>query len=132
MVIIIIITYLSVLENVKVPLFLAGKTKQEQNNRAMELLEKFELLDRISHKPSELSVGQQQRVALARALANNPEIILADEPTGNLDPKLTEELVEHFKFLNSQGVTIVMVTHNPLVAKSAKRQINIVNGEIAV
>lgn len=125
-----LIPYLTAMENVQIPLLLAGKSHNEQQDRAKELLARFDLSDRIEHVPSELSIGQQQRVALARALANNPDILLADEPTGNLDPKLTEEMVEYFKLLNSQGSTIVMVTHNPMVAKSAKRQISIIAGEI--
>ncbi len=125
-----LIPYLNALENVQIPLYLAGKSNGEQTQRARELLEKFGLGDRLDHKPAELSVGQQQRVALARTLANQPKLILADEPTGNLDPKLTEELVDHFKTLNTQGITIVMVTHNPGVAKAARKQISIIDGKI--
>lgn len=125
-----LIPYMTALENVQIPLFLAGKTKEEQIKRAKELLERFGLGHRFDHKPPELSIGQQQRVALARALANNPEIIMADEPTGNLDPKLTDELVDYFKELNKTGITIVMVTHNPAVAQSTKRHISIVDGKI--
>jgi len=125
-----LVPYLTALENVQIPLFLAGKSKEEQIKRAKELLERFGLENRFDHKPPELSIGQQQRVALARALANNPEIIMADEPTGNLDPKLTDELVDYFKELNKSGITIVMVTHNPAVAQGTKRHISIVDGRI--
>jgi len=125
-----LIPYLTALENVQVPLFLVGKSNEDQIKHARKLLERFGLGDRFDHKPPELSIGQQQRVALARALANNPEIILADEPTGNLDQKLTNELVDYFKELNTNGITIVMVTHNPAVAQSTKRHISIVDGKI--
>jgi putative ABC transport system ATP-binding protein len=88
------------------------------------------LADRLDHKPSELSIGQQQRVAIARALANKPKIILADEPTGNLDPDMTRETIGYLKLLNLTGITVVMVTHNPGVAEYAQRTLRLVDGKV--
>jgi len=126
-----LIPYLTALENVQIPLYLAGKSKEEQLRRSTELLERVGLGDRIYHKPSKLSVGQQQRVALARTLANSPQIILADEPTGNLDPDMTRELMDYLKKLNVEdSVTIVMVTHNHGIAGEASRHMRLVGGKI--
>lgn len=126
-----LIPYLTALENVEIPMFLAGLSREEQHKRAAELLEKVGLKDRMDYKPSKLSVGQQQRVALARTLANNPEIILADEPTGNLDPDMTGELMEHLKGLNRESqVTIIMVTHNHGIAGEASRMMRLVSGKL--
>jgi putative ABC transport system ATP-binding protein len=86
--------------------------------------------DRINHKPRELSIGQQQRVAIARALANNPKVIMADEPTGNLDPNTTNETVAYLNLLNQTGITVVMVTHNPGVAEYAQRTLRLVDGRL--
>lgn len=125
-----LIPYLTALENVQIPLSLAGNTNGNQTERATELLEKLGLGDRINHKPRELSIGQQQRVAIARALANNPKIILADEPTGNLDPDMTTETISYLKLLNQTGITVVMVTHNPGAAQYAKRTLRLVDGKL--
>lgn len=125
-----LIPYLTASENVQIPLSLAGTSDGTQSGRATELLEKLGLADRLDHKPSELSIGQQQRVAIARALANNPKIILADEPTGNLDPDTTNETVGYLKLLNETGITVVMVTHNPGVAHRAERTLRLVDGRL--
>ena len=110
-------TYLTALENVQIALYLAGVAENEQKARAEELLARVGLADRMDHKPTELSVGQQQRVALARMLANDPAVILADEPTGNLDPQTSEQIIQFFKEFNEEGRTIVMVTHDPKAAE---------------
>jgi putative ABC transport system ATP-binding protein len=125
-----LIPYLTALENVQIPLSLAGNTNGNQTERATELLEKLGLGDRINHKPRELSIGQQQRVAIARALANNPKVIMADEPTGNLDPNTTNETVAYLNLLNQTGITVVMVTHNPGVAEYAQRTLRLVDGRL--
>ena len=125
-----LIPYLTALENVEIPLSLAGTSDGTQSERATQLLEKLGLGDRVNHKPRELSIGEQQRVAIARALANNPKIILADEPTGNLDPDTTNETVGYLKLLNETGITVVMVTHNPGVAADAKRRLRLVGGKL--
>ena len=127
-----LVPYLTALENVQIPLYLSGLTPAEQWARAEELLLKVRLGDRLSHKPSELSVGQQQRVALARTLANRPRLILADEPTGNLDPALAEEMLDHLQELHEEGVTVVMVTHDPRLAARAQRQLRLVDGRVNV
>jgi len=126
-----LIPYLTTLENVQVPLYLSGKTPDEQKKIATQLLEKVGLGDRLDHKPAELSVGQQQRVALARALANNPAILLADEPTGSLDSTLAEELVSWFVRLRKEGHTIVMVTHNHDTIRYATRSFSLVEGSVS-
>ncbi len=125
-----LIPYLTVIENVQVPLCIIGKSEKDQTDISTELLIKFGLKDRMFHKPSELSVGECQRTALARALANNPALILADEPTGNLDPDCSEKIFNYFNQLNQKGMTIVVVTHDHNAAKFAKRQFEIINGEI--
>ena len=116
-----LVPYLSALENVQVPLFLGGATGGEQKARAAGLLESLGLGDRLEHKPYELSVGQQQRVALARMLANDPSVILADEPTGSLDPETSAQVIAFLEEMNQEGRTVVMVTHDPKVAQRAKR-----------
>lgn len=123
-----LIPYLTALQNIQVPLLLSGMSEMEQVKRAEYLLEKVGLADRRDHKPSELSVGQQQRIAVARMLANDPSIILADEPTGNLDPETSQSLMKFFVELNNEGRTIVMVTHDMKVANQAKRSITISKG----
>lgn len=123
-----LIPYLSALQNVQVPLLLRGKSEKEQKERAEHLLKRVGLEDRISHRPGELSVGQQQRTALARMLANDPSIILADEPTGNLDPEMGQVVIDFLKELNREGRTIVMVTHDMKIASQAKRSIKISKG----
>ena len=125
-----LVPYLTALENVQVPLVLAGMAEDEQKRRAEALLGRVELSDRLDHKPSELSVGQQQRVALARMLANDPALILADEPTGNLDPETAESIMDFLGGLNCEGRTIVMVTHDLRLAGRAKRALRLVNGAI--
>ena len=126
-----LVPYLTALENVQIPLYLSGLPPSQQRERAEQLLEKVGLGDRLSHKPSELSVGQQQRVALARTLANRPRLIFADEPTGNLDPALGEEMLDHLQELHRQGVTVVMVTHDPRLAARAQRQLRLVEGRVS-
>lgn len=125
-----LIPYLTALQNVQVPFLLSGLNEKEQKLRAMQLLEKVGLQNRMEHKPSELSVGQQQRVALARTLANDPMIILADEPTGNLDPEMSEQVICFLQELNQEGKTIVMVTHDLIRSKQAKRTLNLIDGRI--
>jgi putative ABC transport system ATP-binding protein len=125
-----LIPYLTALENVQIPLALAGINDGKQSEKAAELLEKVGLTDRLDHKPRELSIGQQQRVAIARALANDPKIILADEPTGNLDPDMTRETVSYLKLLNQTGITVVMVTHNPGAAEYSQRKLRLVEGRL--
>jgi putative ABC transport system ATP-binding protein len=116
------------LENVALPLIYAGKSKSDRINRAKEVLTHVGLADRMTHKPNELSGGQRQRVAIARALVNNPSIILADEPTGNLDSKTSEEIMELFDELYQKRHTIILVTHEEDIAKYAKRIIRLKDG----
>jgi putative ABC transport system ATP-binding protein len=125
-----LVTYLSALENVQIPLFLAKMDDEAQEERAVALLERVGLGDRLHHKPCELSVGQQQRVALARMLANDPTVILADEPTGNLDPETSQQIIGFLAEFNEEGRTIVMVTHDPRAACRAKRQLKLTRGAI--
>jgi putative ABC transport system ATP-binding protein len=126
-----LVPYLSALENVQIPLFLGGISGEEQKARAVGLLERLGLADRLEHKPSELSVGQQQRVALARMLANDPSVILADEPTGSLDPATSAQVIEFLEQMNQEGRTVVMVTHDPQVARRAKRVLTLDDGKIS-
>jgi putative ABC transport system ATP-binding protein len=116
---------LSILENVSLPSFYAG---DENINRAKEILKEIGLGDRMNHYPSELSGGQRQRVAIARALINNPDIILADEPTGNLDSKSGKDVMNIFKKLNEAGKTIILVTHDEFTSSFANRHINLKDG----
>lgn len=108
-------------ENVALPLIYAGIDKEKRNQRAIDVLNKVGLQDRISFKPSQLSGGQKQRVAIARAIINNPKILLADEPTGALDQASGKQVMELFKSLNDEGVTIIMITHDANVASHAKK-----------
>lgn len=117
-------------ENVALPLIYAGIGKEKRNQRAIDVLNKVGLQDRISFKPSQLSGGQKQRVAIARAIINNPKILLADEPTGALDQASGKQVMELFKFLNDEGVTIIMITHDANVASHAKKIFHIIDGEI--
>ena len=121
---------LTAIENVELPMLFAGVPAKRRQERAKKLLEMVDLGNRLYHYPNQLSGGQQQRVAIARALANDPEIILADEPTGNLDTERGQRVMEIFHRLNKQGKTIVLVTHDPEVAKHAERIILIRDGEI--
>jgi len=123
-----LVPYLTALENVQIPLFLARLNDAEQKRRATALLERIGLGNRLDHKPSELSVGQQQRVALARMLANDPPVILADEPTGNLDPETSQAILDFLQEVNKEGRTIVMVTHDMRAAGTAQRTLRLVNG----
>ena len=120
----------SALNNVMLPLKYAGYNDSDAKSRASAVLSQLGLKDRIDHGPSELSGGQQQRVAIARALANKPSILFADEPTGNLDSKTGEEVMNLFKDLNNQGQTIILITHEEEIAKQSKRVINIKDGLI--
>ena len=120
----------NVLRNVELPMIYAKVKSKQRREKALELLEKVGLQDRISHLPSELSGGQKQRVAIARALANNPPIILADEPTGNLDTNSSEEIMHIFRELNNEGNSIIVVTHEPEVAKYADRIIVFKDGSV--
>ncbi len=117
-------------ENVALPLIYAGIDKEKRNQRAIDVLNKVGLQDRISFKPSQLSGGQKQRVAIARAIINNPKILLADEPTGALDQASGKQVMELFKSLNDEGVTIIMITHDASVASHAKKIFHIIDGEI--
>lgn len=125
-----LVPYLTALENVQIPMFLAGANEKWQQETATDLLERVGLGDRMDHKPSELSVGQQQRVALARMLANDPAVILADEPTGNLDPETADQVIGFFEEFNQEGRTIVMVTHDPKAAERAKRMLRLRDGKV--
>lgn len=120
----------NVLRNVELPMIYAKINSKHRRERAMELLEKVSLQDRITHLPNELSGGQKQRVAIARALANNPPIILADEPTGNLDTNSSEEIMSIFRKLHREGSSIIVVTHEPQVAKYADRIIVFKDGAV--
>jgi len=125
-----LLPYLSALENVCVPLALAGKTRRQQKLRAGDLLTQMGLEHRLRHAPPELSVGECQRVSLARALANKPSILLADEPTGNLDPECTDDIIRCFEDLHRDGMTIIMVTHDRAAAGHARRQLCITDGRL--
>lgn len=120
----------SALENVEVPLIYAGVPRAERHRRAKEMLERVGLGDRIHHQPNELSGGQRQRVAIARALVNNPSLLLADEPTGNLDSRTGAEIMELFDQLNREGHTIVLVTHEEDIAAHARRIVRLRDGQI--
>ncbi len=116
------------LQNVELPLIYAGVSGRERRRRASEKLELVGLGDRMGHKPPEMSGGQRQRVAIARALVNEPALLLADEPTGNLDSATSEDVMSQFKELNEQGQTIVLVTHEYDIAEHAKRQVHLKDG----
>ena len=118
------------LQNVELPLVYAGIPTDERRKRATEALERVQLDNRLSHRPNELSGGQRQRVAIARALVNRPAILLADEPTGNLDSKTSEEIMRVFAALSTEGQTVIMVTHEPDIAANARRVITLRDGSI--
>ncbi len=123
-----LIPTLDALENVMLPMTFAGSRRGERITRARELLELVGLSERAKHKPSELSGGEQQRVAIARALANDPPVLLADEPTGNLDTKTGKAIIGFLEKLNEEGKTMIVVTHNPEIASKAQRVISMRDG----
>ena len=121
---------MNLLKNVELPMIYAGASKQERREKALKALERVGLAERVHHRPNEISGGQKQRVAIARSLVNNPAIILADEPTGNLDSKSSNEIMDIFTELNNEGVTIILVTHEPDIAEYAKRVVTFKDGNI--
>lgn len=125
-----LIAQLNIIENIEVPMYYQGFTERQSRARAKELAELVGLGDRLKHRPSELSGGQQQRVAIARALANDPAIILADEPTGNLDSKSGEDILKILDELHDQGKTLIIVTHDDNIARRAERIIHLLDGKI--
>jgi len=125
-----LIPQINVLENIEVPLFYMGWHERDSRNRATELARRVGLGDRLRHRPTELSGGQRQRVAIARALANDPHLILADEPTGNLDSRTSEEIMLVLDDLVTQGRTVVLVTHETDIAEHARRVIQLADGRI--
>jgi len=125
-----LISSLTALENVEMPMRICNVKKSDAAKRAKKLLGSVGLEERLNHLPSQLSGGEMQRVSLARALANEPDIILADEPTGNLDSKTGKEIIDLMEELNRKGFTFVIITHDPLIAKCASRKLNIKDGKI--
>ena len=125
-----LLSRISALDNVALPLVYAGVDSDEREERAMYFLEQVGLADRADHQPNELSGGQRQRVAIARALVNDPQIIMADEPTGNLDTKSTKEIMDIFEKMHGMGRTIILVTHEPDIAVCASRQLLVRDGVI--
>ncbi len=126
-----LIPRLSAAENVEMPMILAGVAVKERKQRVADALASVNLQDRSSHRPDQLSGGQLQRVAIARAMIMRPEILLADEPTGNLDSKSGMEIIELLENLNQRGVTLVIITHDQTLGDRAQRQIRIVDGQVA-
>ncbi|MFH1542301.1 MAG: ABC transporter ATP-binding protein [bacterium] len=121
---------ITAVENVELPLIYSGIGVKERRQKALSVLEKVGLADRANHRPPEMSGGQRQRVAIARALINDPAILLADEPTGNLDSKSGEDVMALFEQLDAEGVTIIMVTHNPDLARRCERSIHLKDGQV--
>ena len=126
-----LIPRLTALQNIELPLLLAGVAKKERANRSSRLIEEFGLSGRQHHRPDELSGGQRQRVAIARAVINQPAVLLADEPTGNLDRTSGAEIIDLLEQLNTKGQTLVVVTHDPEIGERARRCIRVVDGRIA-
>ncbi|MDL2220453.1 ABC transporter ATP-binding protein [Eubacteriales bacterium OttesenSCG-928-N14] len=125
-----LIAKMNAYENVELPLIYRGMPPQERKQLVEDALARVDLTERAKHKPSELSGGQQQRVAIARAIVTNPSLLLADEPTGNLDSKTGEEIIELFHALHRGGNTIVLITHDESVAKQAQRRVHIFDGQV--
>jgi putative ABC transport system ATP-binding protein len=121
---------MTVLENVELPMAYAGISKKERREKALAALDKVGLSDRVKHRPNEISGGQKQRVAIARAIVNTPAVIMADEPTGNLDTKSSVEIMRIFQDLNNEGATVIMVTHEADIAQHTKRIVRFRDGEI--
>jgi len=126
-----LVARLTAIQNVELPLLLAGVSRSERRERALAALNAVGLADRVEHRPSELSGGQRQRVAIARATAMGPRVLLADEPTGNLDSAAGAQVLDRLGRLHAEGLTLVLVTHDPLVARRADRVIVLVDGQIA-
>ena len=126
-----LIPRLTAQQNIELPLLLAGVNRRERIERSLPLIEAFGLADRRHHRPDELSGGQRQRVAIARAVINKPSVLLADEPTGNLDRHSGGDIIELMEGLNRDGLTLVVVTHDPEIGERAQRQIRVVDGRIA-
>ncbi|WP_278600640.1 ABC transporter ATP-binding protein [Clostridium tertium] len=125
-----LIDRLTIKENIELPMLYMGRGIKETKDKVKELLEKVKLLDKIYKYPKQLSGGQQQRISIVRSLVNNPDIIIADEPTGALDSKTSEEIIEIFNELNKEGITIILITHDINVAKKAKRIVKIFDGQL--
>lgn len=125
-----LIDRLTIKENIELPMLYMGSGIKKTKNRVNELLEKVNLKDKINKHPNQLSGGQQQRISIIRSLVNNPEIIIADEPTGALDSKTSEEIIDIFKELNKEGITIILITHDINVANKANRIVKIFDGEL--
>ncbi|MEJ2049504.1 MAG: ATP-binding cassette domain-containing protein, partial [Calditrichota bacterium] len=125
-----LLPYASAYENIELPLIFRGVNSTQRKKKVLEVLEQVDLSDRMDHKPSELSGGQQQRVAIARAMVNDPRIIMADEPTGNLDSQSGKEIINLFNDLWKQGNTIVMITHDESIAQRCQRVIHLKDGLI--
>ena len=125
-----LIDRLTIKENIELPMLYMGRGIKETKDKVKELLEKVKLLDKIDKYPKQLSGGQQQRISIVRSLVNNPDIIIADEPTGALDSKTSEEIIEIFNKLNKEGITIILITHDINVAKKAKRIVKIFDGQL--
>ncbi|MDU5108038.1 MULTISPECIES: ABC transporter ATP-binding protein [unclassified Clostridium] len=125
-----LIDRLTIKENIELPMLYMGSGIKKTKNRVKELLEKVNLIDKIDKYPNQLSGGQQQRISIIRSLVNNPEIIIADEPTGALDSKTSEEIIDIFKELNKEGITIILITHDINVANKANRIVKIFDGEL--
>ena len=119
---------MTILENVELPMVYANVAKKERKERSIKALERVGLGNRLKHRPNEISGGQKQRVAIARAIVNNPSVLVADEPTGNLDSKTSLDIMKIFQDLNNEGTTVVMVTHEPDVAEYTKRVVSFIDG----